>query len=60
MTDFELTAYQNEFLPEHAGRVDAIVTVTATGSGRRTWMDSESAVVLMLDTSGSIERKSGG
>jgi hypothetical protein len=55
MTEFELTAYQNEFLPEHAGRVDAIVTVTATGSGRRTWMDNDSAVVLMLDTSGSMQ-----
>ncbi len=51
---FSASVYQNEFLPEGATEVNAVVTVTgedaqagSTGTGK--------AVVLIVDTSGSME-----
>jgi hypothetical protein len=55
MTTFDMAAYQNEFLPEHGSRVDAIVTVACSGSGRRVSVEDGSAIVLILDVSGSME-----
>ncbi|HEX8804069.1 MAG TPA: vWA domain-containing protein, partial [Acidimicrobiales bacterium] len=50
---FALTAYQNEYLPAGATGVDAVVTVAATG-GRAVAAEQDKAVVLIVDTSGSM------
>ena len=53
---FSASVYQNEFLPDGATEVNAVVTVTgedaAGGPVRR---QPEKAVVLIVDTSGSME-----
>jgi hypothetical protein len=55
MTTFTAETYQNEFLAEGATEVNAIVTVTATGSGARV-VDGpvQTAVIVIVDTSGSM------
>ena len=58
--EFRAETYQNEYLPEGATAVDAIVTVTATGGGPvvptgRT--ATERAVVVVLDMSGSMRAR---
>jgi hypothetical protein len=55
MTSFTAETYQNEFLAEGATEVNAIVTVTATGSGARAVGESvPAAVIVIVDTSGSM------
>jgi hypothetical protein len=49
---FSAAVYQNEFLPEGGRDVSAVVTVTATGAAMTSSV--EKAVVLMVDTSGSM------
>jgi hypothetical protein len=58
MTDqpsFTAEVFQNQYLPAGATTVDAVVTVTATGSGLGAGGAlPSSAVVIMVDTSGSM------
>jgi len=53
MPSFELTAFQNEYLPIGATEVNAVVTVASTG-GRPVVAAQDKAVVLIVDTSGSM------
>ena len=55
MIAFAATTDQNEYLPIGGSRVDAIVTVTATGAGPRSVAADGAAVVLVLDGSGSMQ-----
>lgn len=50
---FTASTYQNEFLPAGATEVHAVVTVTA-GAEVATASSAEKAVVLIVDTSGSM------
>lgn len=52
---FTATVYQNEFLPDGAGEVNAVVTVAAGDTGAAAG-PSERAVVIIVDTSGSMEQ----
>ncbi|RBM18062.1 VWA domain-containing protein [Streptomyces sp. PT12] len=58
---FSIEVYQNEYLPQDAREVNAIVTVTATGSGGLALGPAEpadgprAAVVIMVDCSGSMD-----
>ncbi|MFI8852007.1 VWA domain-containing protein [Streptomyces sp. 891-h] len=66
---FSVDVYQNEYLPEGAQEVNAIVTVTATGGGTtggmplpvtdpaqvRSQDGPNAAVVIMVDCSGSMD-----
>jgi VWA domain-containing protein len=54
-TDFQLEVYQNEYLPEGAREVNAIVTVTATGAPAEGGAAAgPAAEVIIVDTSGSM------
>jgi hypothetical protein len=53
MTTFTAETYQNEYLPEGATEVNAIVTVTATG-GRGAHGPVRAAEIVIIDTSGSM------
>jgi hypothetical protein len=48
-----VSAYQNEYLPAGAGEVHAVITVAA-GADQTQAATSEKAVVLIVDTSGSM------
>ena len=50
---FTVSTYQNEFLPAGASEVHAVVTITA-GSDERISSTADKAVVLIVDTSGSM------
>ncbi|NYV78116.1 VWA domain-containing protein [Streptomyces sp. UH6] len=63
---FSVDVYQNEYLPEGAGEVNAVVTVTATGGGALraggtgyhpsgSGGGPDAAVVIMVDCSGSMD-----
>ncbi|SMQ16344.1 von Willebrand factor type A domain-containing protein [Streptomyces sp. Ag82_O1-12] len=63
---FSVDVYQNEYLPEGAGEVNAIVTVTATGGGTTggavaaphlysPGQGPSAAVAIMVDCSGSMD-----
>ncbi|MEU3523515.1 VWA domain-containing protein [Streptomyces sp. NPDC038707] len=61
---FSVDVYQNEYLPEGGGEVDAIVTVTAAGGGTvgdavpapaRPAAPPSAAVAVMVDCSGSMD-----
>ena len=54
LPQFSVSVYQNEFLPEGAGEVNAIVTVTSSGavSGPSS---ARAAQVIMVDCSGSMD-----
>ncbi|MEU2780695.1 VWA domain-containing protein [Streptomyces sp. NPDC007110] len=61
---FSVDVYQNEYLPEGGSEVNAIVTVTSTGGGtlagvpgttRSAGPDTDAAVALMVDCSGSMD-----
>ncbi|MGW7004140.1 vWA domain-containing protein [Streptomyces sp. NPDC054933] len=56
---FTAEVYQNEYLPEGASEVNAIVTVTSTGGGTTGRQPgpsgSSAAVVIMVDCSGSMD-----
>lgn len=51
---FIVDVHQNEDLPEGAGEMHAVVTVTSEG-GRTPAPTADKAVVLVVDTSGSME-----
>ena len=56
---FSATVFQNEFLVEGATEVNAVVTVTSAGGGAVAAPAApEKAVVLIVDTSGSMESPS--
>ncbi|WP_279579433.1 vWA domain-containing protein [Fodinicola feengrottensis] len=54
---FQLAVFQNEYLPEGAAEVNAIVTVSATGGagGPSTAQAGPAAEVIIMDCSGSME-----
>ena len=53
---FSATVFQNEFLPAGGTEVNAVVTVTSTGGdGAASASSVEKAVLLIVDTSGSME-----
>jgi hypothetical protein len=56
MAEFQLEVYQNEYLPEGAREVNAIVTVTATGgvSDLPASSGGDAAEVIIVDCSGSM------
>src|SRR5450631_3701770 len=58
MTDqpaFQAEVYQNQYLPAGCSVIDAVVTVTASGSSWDTAMGApDAAQVIMLDCSGSM------
>jgi hypothetical protein len=54
---FQAEVYQNEYLPEGARVVDAVITITASGSDRPAPAGAgqiPAAQVIMIDTSGSM------
>ncbi|MFI9813452.1 vWA domain-containing protein [Saccharothrix variisporea] len=51
--DFGVEVFQNEYLPEGEARVDAILTVSATGTAAPVPVEG-AAEVLIIDTSGSM------
>ena len=52
---FTAEVYQNQYLPADGQVVDAVITVTATGSGLRSGASAPSAAeVIMVDCSGSM------
>src|SRR5215467_10252012 len=53
MTDFSARTYQNEYLATGATRVDALVSVTASGTGDSP-RGHETAELVMVDVSGSM------
>jgi hypothetical protein len=55
MSDFQIEVYQNEYLPQGASEVNAIVTVTSTGSGAASAKDTTAAEVIIVDCSGSMD-----
>lgn len=52
--DFQIEVYQNEYLPDGAREVNAVVTVTATGGATST-VDVAAAEVIIVDCSGSMD-----
>ncbi|KNB49484.1 VWA domain-containing protein [Streptomyces caatingaensis] len=52
---FSVDVYQNEFLPEGGREVNAIVTATSTGGGTSAASAPDTAVVVMVDCSGSMD-----
>ena len=54
MTNFEAETYQNEYLPVGGSEVNAVVRVTASGSGTSGGGSSAAAEVILLDVSGSM------
>jgi hypothetical protein len=57
MTIFKAETYQNEFLPVDGTDVHAIVEVTASDSGSSHASTPGAAEVIMVDVSGSMDRK---
>lgn len=53
--DFSVEIYQNEYLPEGASEVNAIVTVTASGQVTGTGSGAAAAEVIIVDCSGSMD-----
>ncbi|HVW42874.1 MAG TPA: VWA domain-containing protein [Amycolatopsis sp.] len=54
MSDFQIEVYQNEYLPQGAAEVNAIVTVTSSGSAAPAG-DTPAAEVIIVDCSGSMD-----
>jgi hypothetical protein len=54
VTTFSAQTYQNEYLPEGGSQVDAVVTVTASGSDG-TIGSTPAAEIIIIDTSGSMD-----
>jgi len=61
MTTFEVETHYNEFLPAGAGELNAIVTVTASGTGaaQADGTAPQAAEIVLLDVSGSMGGKTG-
>ncbi|MFE3799672.1 vWA domain-containing protein [Nocardia tengchongensis] len=55
---FRIDTFQNEYLPADATRVDAVVTVTATGGGAAP-ASGGAAEVIIVDCSGSMDHAHG-
>ncbi len=55
LPQFTVSVYQNEFLPEGAGEVNAIVTVTSSGAVAGPTGGARAAQVIMVDCSGSMD-----
>ena len=56
MNEFQVEVYQNEYLPQGASEVNAIVTVTATGGDSAAPVGTdEAAEVIIVDCSGSMD-----
>ncbi|ONI79336.1 hypothetical protein ALI144C_26300 [Actinosynnema sp. ALI-1.44] len=56
VTDFQVEVYQNEYLPQGAAEVNAIVTVTASGNAAQAApTGTDAAEVIIIDTSGSMQ-----
>jgi hypothetical protein len=53
MPSFDLTAFQNEYLPADATEVNAVITVASEG-GEPAVASQDKAVILIVDTSGSM------
>jgi hypothetical protein len=53
VTTFSAETYQNEYLAEGAAEVNAVVTVTSTGSAQVP-EESEAAEIIIIDISGSM------
>lgn len=51
---FTIEAYQNQYLPEGADRVDAVLSITAPGEGAASARATETVIGLIVDTSGSM------
>ncbi|GAA5201407.1 VWA domain-containing protein [Rugosimonospora acidiphila] len=51
---FTAEVYQNQYLPAGGDVVDAVITVTATGTGLHTGGAPTAAEVIMIDCSGSM------
>ena len=59
MAGFTAGAFQNEFLPDGATDVHAIVRITATGTAQlSSGSDAGAAEVIIVDTSGSMRGRS--
>ena len=57
MADFTAEVYQNEFLPEGATDVNAIVTMTCSAAGSAGQTGSgDAGEIIIVDTSGSMGR----
>jgi hypothetical protein len=56
VTSFSAEVFQNEYLPEGGGTVDAVVTVTAAGAVAA---PTEAVEVIILDRSGSMNEEGG-
>jgi hypothetical protein len=54
MLDFQAEVYQNEYLPEGARVVDAVITITGSGEGAAAPSTTPAAQVVMVDCSGSM------
>jgi hypothetical protein len=52
--EFQVEVYQNEYLPDGAREVNAVLTVTASGTGRPQG-ETRAAEVIIVDCSGSME-----
>ncbi len=62
MTNFQADVFQNEFLPEGADVVDAVVTVTSAGgqgASGATVTSRERVEVIVIDCSGSMNEDGG-
>jgi hypothetical protein len=61
MTDFQIECFQNEFLPQGGQKMDAVLTVSASGEGSSAGPDAAPAEdrteLLIVDTSGSMNGK---
>jgi uncharacterized protein YegL len=55
MNEFQVEVYQNEYLPQGAAEVNAIVTVTATGGDTVSVSAEPAAEVIIVDCSGSMD-----
>src|SRR4051794_31115598 len=54
MTMFTSATYQNEYLAAGATHVDALVSITASGSGAAATTSVAAAEILIIDVSGSM------
>ncbi|HKS46506.1 MAG TPA: VWA domain-containing protein [Amycolatopsis sp.] len=55
MSEFKVDVYQNEYLPQGAAEVNAIVSVTSTGGGTARSASGPAAEVIIVDCSGSMD-----
>src|SRR5437764_6666791 len=55
VSEFQVEVFQNEYLPQGAAEVNAIVTVTSTGGGQVRPADGSAAEVIIVDCSGSMD-----